>query len=307
MTKVVDLFAGIGGTSTGARQAGCEVLAAANHWHLAVHYHKLNHPETKHYCQDLFRLDFNLLPRAEGLLASPCCQGHSKARGKSNGNPQHDASRATAWCVIDALQCGEYEWGVVENVPEFMEWILYPSWLDAINRLGYSFSPHVVDVADLGVPQNRERMFGVITKSRKPIQLALPKLEHVGADSFIDFSKGSWSLIEKEERSAATLARVANGRRQFGDRFVMPYYGSGSGLTGRDLARPIGTITTKARWALVDGDRMRMLTVDENRDAMTFPRSTILPATGKDAIHMLGNAVPPLAAQRVIEAVLKAA
>jgi DNA (cytosine-5)-methyltransferase 1 len=99
---------------------------------------------------------------------------------------------------------------------------------------------------------------------------------------------------------------VANGRRQFGDRFVMPYYGGGSGLTGRSLARPIGTITTRDRWAVVDGDRMRMLTKDENRAAMSFRPNYVLPADHRLAVHVLGNAVPPKMACDVIAA-LKAA
>lgn len=51
------------------------------------------------------------------------------------------------------------------------------------------------------------------------------------------------------------------------ERFVMPYNGSGSGLTGRSLARPLGTVTAADRWAVVDGDRMRMLSIRELRAA----------------------------------------
>jgi DNA (cytosine-5)-methyltransferase 1 len=302
MMRAVDMFAGAGGWSTGAAAAGVTVLEAYNHWQDAVDVHAMNHPHTRHFCQDLRRADYTRLPDFDLLLASPCCQGHSVARGKAHSNPQHDESRMTAWCVIDALEAKRVDQAIVENVPEFTQWVLYPVWVDALRRLGYSTSPHIVDVADLGVPQHRMRAFIVLTKSKSPVILDLPKVQHIGAHSFIDFSTGNWSKIEQPGRAQATLRRVANGRRQFGDRFIMPYYGSGSGLTGRDLARPIGTITTRARWALVDGDRMRMLTVPENCAAMSFPKDYKLPRAAKAAIHMLGNAVPPLAAQRVIEA-----
>ncbi len=73
----------------------------------------------------------------------------------------------------------------------------------------------------------------------------------------------------------------------------MPYYGSGSGLTGRSLGRPIGTITTKARWGIVDGDRMRMTSIPENRAFMGFPVGYQLPAGIAEANFMLGNAVAP--------------
>ncbi len=58
-----DLFAGAGGSSEGARQAGARVVWAANHWPLAVEVHELNHPETAHACQDLTQADFRALVR----------------------------------------------------------------------------------------------------------------------------------------------------------------------------------------------------------------------------------------------------
>lgn len=303
----VDLFAGLGGWSTGAKMAGVKVLWAANHWQSAVQWHSQNHPEAQHVCQDLHQADWSQVPKHDILLASPCCQGHSKARGKASGNPQHDASRATAWAVIAALEFHGTEVAVVENVKEFMEWRLYPAWQQALNALGYQVSPHVVDCADLGVPQNRVRLFLVITKSHSPLQLKLPRFDHLPATSFIDFEHAKWSKIDRPGRAEATLKRAASGRARYGDRFVMPFYGSGSGTTGRCLQRPIGTITTRDRWAVVDGDRMRILTANENLAAMSFPPDTKRPDSHRLTVHLAGNAVPPVAAARFIEALRAAA
>ena len=101
MTTAIDLFAGLGGWSTGARAAGVQVLWAANHWPVAVEWHSANHPDTQHVCQDLHQARWEQVPAHDILLASPCCQGHAKARGKKSGNPKHNASRSTAWprCV----------------------------------------------------------------------------------------------------------------------------------------------------------------------------------------------------------------
>lgn len=302
--KAIDLFAGAGGFSTGAAMAGAQVIWAANHWPLAVQYHAVNHPDADHLCQDLHQADWSLVPSTDILLAAPCCQGHSKARGKAKGNPQHDASRSTAWAVVSAAECLRPQAIVVENVPEFLEWDLFPAWELAMQKLGYTLAPHIVDAADHGVPQHRVRMFIVATRSRSPLVLDLPKRQHIPASAFLDFNSGSWSPINKPRRSCATLARVSAGRAAHGDRFLAPYYGSGSGTTGRSLHRPIGTVTTKARWALIDGDRMRMLTVPENCAAMGFPRDYQLPAQAHQAIHMLGNAVCPPVARDVIAAVM---
>lgn len=305
MTTAIDLFAGLGGWSTGAHAAGVQVLWAANHWPEAVKWHSANNPATLHVCQDLHQARWEDVPAHDLLLASPCCQGHSKARGKASGNPQHDASRSTAWAVVSALEFHRPIASVVENVPEFIQWALYPAWVQAVEALGYQVSPHIVDCADLGVPQHRKRVFIVLTKSRAPLVLDLPKRPHVPASSFLDLNAGRWSIIDKPGRATATLNRIAAGRQEHGDQFIFSYYGMTR--SGRDMARPIGTITTRDRWAIVNGDRMRMLTASENLLAMSFPADIQRPDNHRLTVHMAGNAVPPLAGQRVLEALQVAA
>ncbi len=303
--RAIDLFAGAGGFSTGATMAGCRVVWAANHWPAAVQVHANNHPDTLHVCQDLQQADWTAVPAHDLLLASPACQGHSRARGKER--PHHDAQRSTAWAVVSAAECHRPAAVVVENVPEYAEWLLFPAWCAAMHALGYALAPMVLDAADHGVPQHRRRLFIVGTRSKHPIELKLPQREHAPAADVIDFSSGSWSPVRRPGRSLATLKRIENGRRRFGPRFVAPYYGSGSGETGRSLDRPLGTVTTRDRWAVIDGDRMRMLSAQEARSAMGFPEGYQLPAAHKEAIHMLGNAVCPPVACDVINAIREAA
>jgi DNA (cytosine-5)-methyltransferase 1 len=302
----VDLFAGLGGQSTGAVMAGNRVLWAANHWQVAVEFHAANHPETEHSCQDLQQADMSLIPDHDVGLTSPCCHGHSRARGADK--PQHDNSRSTAWAVVTLAEVKRPQFLVIENVPDFTNWTVYSAWKLALETLGYTLSMHILDAADHGVAQNRIRMFMIASLSKNPIKLNLEKEEPINARSIIDLSAGNWSPIEKPGRSQATLNRIKNGRQDLKtDTFLIPYYGSGSGLTGRSLDRPIGTLTTKARWAVVNGDKMRMLTVDESRQFMSFPESTILPKQKHVAEHLLGNAVCPELEKRVLIALEKAA
>ncbi|SMP72791.1 C-5 cytosine-specific DNA methylase [Noviherbaspirillum suwonense] len=204
--KAIDLFAGAGGFSTGATMAGCNVVWAANHWQSAVEIHATNHPGAQYVCQDLHQAHWVAVPAHDILLASPCCQGHSKARGKANGNPQHDASRSTAWAVVSAAEYHRPAFAVIENVPEFLRWSLYPAWRLAMEALGYCLSPHVVDTADHGVTQHRERLFIVAARAKRPLLLNLRKREHVPASSFIDFTAGSWHPIEKPATTAPNAA-----------------------------------------------------------------------------------------------------
>ena len=175
--RAVDLFAGAGGFSEGARMAGLEVIWAANHWPVAVEWHAANHPDTAHICQDLQQADFRQMPAHDILLASPACQGHSPARGKER--PHHDAQRSTAWAVVSAAECHKPAVVLVENVPAFTRWVLYPAWEAAMRALGYQVAPHLIDAADHGVPQHRQRL-RVNGQGRHAGRLPLCRMRDVG-------------------------------------------------------------------------------------------------------------------------------
>lgn len=304
MIKAIDLFAGCGGTTTGAHQTGAiQVVWAANHWPLAVETHRANHPETAHACQDLQQADFTAVPDFDLLLASPACQGHSKARGKEQAH--HDAQRATAWAVVTAAEVRRPAALVVENVPDFQRWGLYPFWRMSLQAMGYHLTEQVLNAADFGTPQSRERLF-VVGHLRRGIEIASPGLPAVPAREIIDWAADGWSLIHDRPRPlvAKTLARIEAGRRQHGERFLLAYYGNEEG--GRSLDAPLGTVTTTDRFAVVDGDRMRMLSADEYRRAMGFPDGYQLPSRHRDAVKVLGNAVPPPMARGILAQVAAA-
>lgn len=272
--------------------AGVRVVWAANHWRAAVEIHEANHPGTAHGCQDLQQADWTQVPKHDLLLASPACQGHSPARGKDR--PHHDAARATAWAVVACAECHRPARLIVENVEAFADWVLFPSWRDALERLGYGLTLITADAADAGVPQNRRRLFvcGWLGGARRVV---MPRREHVPAAAILSSEepRSPWrTLCERTRR------RIEAGRRVHGDRFLISYYGTASG--GRSLARPMPVVTTVERHALVVGDLMRMLTVEEYRAAMGFPAGYVLPDRKRDAVRMLGNAVPPPLARDVI-------
>lgn len=289
----IDQFAGLGGFSEGARQAGINVVWCGNHWQRACDVHKMNHG-IEPACQDLHQVDWCQLPKHDVGFSSPSCTGHTRARGKDR--PGHDRARSTAWAVVSCAEVHREKLWIVENVPEFLKWELYPAWRSAMECLGYSVAPHILDAADFGVPQNRVRVFIICTRSKAPLTLKFEKRPHVAFEGSIDHLSGGWSPIRT--KCAATRARVKVGRRTHGNRFLVAYYGSEKG--GRALSRPIGTLPTKDRYALIEGNQMRMINVQEIRRAMGFRETYILPASSTDAKKMLGNAVcPPVAAELI--------
>lgn len=298
--RAVDLFAGAGGTTTGATSVGVRVLAAVNHWKTAVATHAVNHPEAAHFCEDAAILDPTTLPAHDLLLASPSCVGHTRARGKEQ--PHHDAARATAWCVIRVAETCAPRVVVVENVPEFLRWKLYPAWRSALSLLGYRVSEQVLDAADCGVAQHRERLFVVASKTRRPVVVPHATVRHVPARAVLDLAAGPWS--DWRAWCERSRSRIENGRQEFGDEFLVPYYGSETG--GRSLDRPIGTLTTVDRYALIRGDRGRMLSVAEMLRLSSFPANYVLTGSRRDQVKQIGNAVPPGLAAHVVKTVMEA-
>lgn len=239
------------------------------------------------------------LPAFDLLLASPACQGHSRARGADQ--PHHDAQRATAWAVVQVAEVCRPRWIALENVPEFVEWALYRHWRAALSTLGYRITERVLCASRHGVPQERRRWFAAASLDRLP-RLSSADLEPLPASSFVSFEgSGEWARVaDKVER---TRARVAAAQAEHGPRVLVPYYGSARG--GRPLSRPVGTLTTHDRYALVDGDRLRMLSVDEQRAAMGFPPAYPITGTRAEQVHQLGNAVCPPVAAHVVRQLLE--
>ncbi len=295
----VDLFAGAGGWTTGAIQAGVQVVAAVNHWPRAVETHAANHPDVLHRCQDVTLMDPRDLPRHDMLIASPACTGHTRARGKER--PHHDASRATAWAVVDVAEVTHPRLLLVENVPEFRQWRLYRAWWAALTLLGYHLEEHFLDAADFGVPQHRVRLYVVGRLGKPAPRVVSPGLPHVPARTLVDWDAGVWRPVA--EKVEATRNRVARGRAAYGERFVMSYYGTSE--TGRSLDRPLGTVPAADVWAAVDGDNMRMLTVPELQRAMGFPDDYVVLGPREDQTKQLGNAVVPPVAREVVRQVLE--
>lgn len=299
--RAIDLFAGAGGFTTGATMAGVNVVWAANHWRFAVETHELNHPETVHECQDLRQADWTALPSYELLLASPACQGHSQA-SQPKRRRYHDAMRATAWSVVDCADVTEPRALVVENVPDFRRWRLYPLWREALERLGFSLHEHVVRASHHGAPQRRDRLFIVGLRNDRRLELEVaPELPF---GPCIEQDADGWRPVARASEGARV--RIDRGRRNFGRRFLTQHV---TGHPGVPLDEPIRTITTKDQWAIVDGDVYRPLTVRETARAMGFPDAYRWPdgASRRDAITGLGNAVCPPVAKALIERVKEAA
>lgn len=120
---LVDNFAGGGGASSGLEAAfGRPVDVAINHDPKALAMHRINHPNTMHFCESVWNVDPIEVTANQpvGLVwLSPDCRHFSKAKG---GKPVSKNIRGLAWIAIRwALKC-KARVIILENVEEFVTW-----------------------------------------------------------------------------------------------------------------------------------------------------------------------------------------
>ena len=120
---VVDNFAGGGGASTGI-ELGLKrhVDVGINHDPAAIDMYKLNHPETKLYCESVWDVDpiEVCAGRPVGLAwFSPDCKHFSKAKGN---RPVDKNIRGLAWVAVRWAALVPVRILMLENVEEFKTW-----------------------------------------------------------------------------------------------------------------------------------------------------------------------------------------
>src|SRR5579863_1927007 len=249
---VADLLCGAGGSSTGAARALEELgldmdLVCVNHWQVAIDTHSKNHPEARHYCQDIATVrPAQLVPEGylDLLMASPTCTHHSVARG---GRPTSDQQRSDPWHIITWLTELRVKRIIIENVWEFTSWgpinartgkpiksrrgEYFAAWISALKALGFEVEWKKLNAADYGDATTRQRFILIGRSDRKKIRWPIPThaKPRDGVDLFatlkpwrpardiIDWSiKGRSIFDRKKPLAPATLARIYAGVTKFG-------------------------------------------------------------------------------------------
>lgn len=187
----VDGFAGGGGASEGIKRAlGRAPDVAINHDRAAIAMHMANHPETKHYCENIWNVDPVEVcegRRVAGAWFSPDCTHYSKARGSK---PVEKKIRGLAWVVVKWAELVKPDVIWVENVEEFMTWgpvdrqtrkpikdragVTFELWLWKLRELGYAVDWRVLRASDYGAPTTRKRLFIIARCDGRPIKWPEP-------------------------------------------------------------------------------------------------------------------------------------
>ena len=158
---IVDNFAGGGGASTGIELAiGRSVDIAINHDENAVAMHRTNHPDTLHYCENVFDVDPKAATggKAVGFAwFSPDCTHYSKARGSK---PVKREIRGLAWVSLRWALDVQPRAMALENVEEFKTWgpLLSCEMRPDPDRSGETFKAFVGMLSN-GIPADHPALF----------------------------------------------------------------------------------------------------------------------------------------------------
>lgn len=313
--RTLDLFAGVGGSSAGARKAGARIVAAIDAWGLATKTYRENFPGTRVVTQRLDAVPIRALHKSIGnidlLIASPECTNHTVAKGNAK---RSEASRETALQVTRYARQFRPRWVVIENVTQMRQWRRYKGFISKLKDLGYHVREQTLNAKDFGVPQDRRRLFILCDLQSPP-----PKViaDANGQQSFIKGvldGNGRWKLkpLFTEARATNTIVRYLTGLERIGEgkQFLLVYYGTDAGGGWQRLDRPLRTITTVDRFALVKPNggvpKMRMLQVPELKRAMGFGLNYRMNGgTRRDRIKLLGNAVCPPVMEAVVRTITR--
>jgi DNA (cytosine-5)-methyltransferase 1 len=310
--KGLDIFCGGGGSSAGARAAGIELVGAIDMCPVATNTYRDNFPKAHVETGRLEDIKPSDVRKHVGsidiLLASPECTNHTPAKGSA---PRCEASRATAMHAVEYAREFKPRWLVLENVVNMRPWSRFNELKMELKSLGYNLAEQVLDASDFGVPQSRKRLFLVGDRKQSPGLVTHRRPgPRKSAKAILD-KPGTWdtTLLRREGRALDTLARAERAMSELGKEsaFLVVYYGTDGSGGWQRLTRPLRTITTVDRFALVEphpeGHRMRMLQVPELRRAMGFDTNYKLEVgTRRDQVRMLGNGVCPPVMTEVVQA-----
>lgn len=300
--KVLDLFCGGGGFSTGFEQGGFEVLAGVDEDEDSLDTFDKNH-DAPSYNIDLSEVDSEeLLHRVgvdkseiDGVIGGPPCQGFSQA-GDRNPDDERNKLVKNYFSIIGELKPDFF---VMENVraitydrnSHIIEYIE-----ERLNKTDYSYEYDVLNAADYGVPQTRKRIFILGMLNEEPM---LPDPENKGEDNWIGVS----DVID-----------VPDGQ-------IVSSYGTQETLRGerntRDIDQP--SYTLRATRCLIDiipddyrppedGDipsisDVRIYRFDEEDASkiQSFPNDYEFEGNLTSQRSQIGNAVPPKMSKSIAE------
>jgi DNA (cytosine-5)-methyltransferase 1 len=324
--NLIDIFSGIGGFHSGFLDTKrFELLYAIDNDLQCEKFHKINHPKIKFENIDLSSIDETLFWREKNiksldvLIGGPPCQGFStigsRASSSQSKRNKYDIRNSLIKSFIKNVKVLRPKVFLMENVRGLMNYRNGDFFRDIMEEFkkipNYIFHYEVLNAADFGVPQIRNRTFIIGTKLGVQ-KLELPNPTHSengenGRKKYNTVGGCIMDLVGKEnevenhiplnhrEKNIARYKLIPEGKRMPEDRLPPELYRKNFGNTFKRLDRkkPALTMVPGHNAFPIHPTENRSLTVREAARIQTFSDNLIFPGTRQSQCIQVGNAVPP--------------
>ena len=182
--KVYGLFTGAGGLDIGFNEAGYELIGASDVWIESEKTMNLNYPDVPFICKDIRMLTAEGILESTGgvkpdvIIGEPC-QGFSVMGDKNSADPRNVLFESYVR-LVDGLEPVCFVFENVKGIKTMFKGRYLKMVANSFSNIGYDIYLKVLNSKDYGVPQKRQRVIIVGTKSDKSFKYPKPSQDSVG-------------------------------------------------------------------------------------------------------------------------------
>jgi DNA (cytosine-5)-methyltransferase 1 len=319
--RVLSLFSGGGGLDIGFARAGFHIITSSEIETLFCETLDANKPtfgqDHKVICEDIakFNPTEHALGRIDFVIGGPPCQSFSAAGRRAGGvYGINDLRGSLFWHYCRILKELSPTGFLFENVRGILSANNKTAWgviQEEFAALGYSLRYRVVDAAEYGVPQHRERVIMVGSKQGSSFLFPRPTHGPASAESrpYFGAREAVSDLQNKDEKPKPyggmyeeLLLEIPPGSNylHFTEKMNHPHprfawrSRFSDFLYVADPDKPTKTIVAHpGKWAGPFHWNKRKFTIAELKRLFTFPDDYTITGSELQVIRQLGNSVPP--------------
>jgi DNA (cytosine-5)-methyltransferase 1 len=292
--KVVSLFSGAGGLDLGFIKAGHEVIWANDNFSDAVKTYR-NNIGDHIVCEDISKIPSDQIPEHDILIGGFPCQGFSIANLKRG---EHDGRNKLYLELLRILFDKQPKFFLAENVKgilSLMKGEIFKRIISDFENAGYRVKHKVLNAANYGVPQKRERVIILGVRNDIDFDLEHPEPTHYeNTDLFND--KKSWVSIGEALKNVPEPEEEHNLTNHTYSKFKLKFNGY-IGNRAINPTKPAPTVTARGDEkggvvVLHHPNNHRRMSVRELALVQSFPIDFIFEGNNSSAYRQIGNAVP---------------
>lgn len=219
--KVIDLFCGVGGLSYGfARDDNFEIVAANEILPNMARAYSLNHPAVKVYVEDVkdfgakkIEEDLNIkTTEIDIIVGGPPCQAYSTI-GKRLANDSRGKLFQEYYRVLKEFNPKFFLFENVKGLLSVQGGELLKTIISLFESLGYKVQRKLLNAADYGAPQIRERV--VIVGSRLKGDFQYPEPTHYNPEETTNSLSKAFKTRLTLEEAISDLPFIKSGEESF--------------------------------------------------------------------------------------------